>query len=108
MGVDEEIEEIENKLYNLKHQKCLDYEQEKLQRTKIYEEYVEKYIDNYFDKEFTKTIKIIASTFVFFDELVTLEDFNFQCNHFNLNVKQKELLKEIIIAVDLDHPSLIS
>ena len=77
MGVDEEIEETENKLYNLKHQKCLDYEQEKLQRTKIYEEYVEKYIDNYFDKEFTKTVKIVASTFVFFNELFIHYQFPF-------------------------------
>ena len=43
MGVDDEIEETENKLHNLKQQKCLNYEQEKLQRTKTYEEYLEKY-----------------------------------------------------------------
>lgn len=108
MGVDDEIEETENKLHNLKQQKCLSYEQEKLQRTKIYEDYLDKYINKYFDEEFTKTIKIIASSFVFFNELVTEEDYLFQCNHFNLNDKQRELLKEIIIAVDLEHPSLIN
>ena len=65
MGVDDEIEETENKLHNLKQQKCLNYEQEKLQRTKTYEEYLLKRI--YFLRKLIKKqeIKMLMKVSIF-------------------------------------------